>query len=65
MSTTSTTTTEISGARGVRPTQPAPDLAVPLLRRRELPPQRSAAEAIHDGRVLPGAALPGLPRPAG
>ena len=31
MSTTSTTTTEISGARGVRPTQPAPDLAVPLL----------------------------------
>ena len=32
MSTTSTTTTEIPGANGVRPTQPAPDLTVPLLR---------------------------------
>ena len=32
MSTTSTATTEIPGAHGVRPTQPAPDLTVPLLR---------------------------------
>jgi peroxiredoxin len=32
MSTTSTTTTEIRAAHGVRPTQPAPDLTVPLLR---------------------------------
>jgi peroxiredoxin len=32
MSTTTSTTTEIPGAHGVRPTQPAPDLAVPLLR---------------------------------
>jgi peroxiredoxin len=32
MSTTSTTTTEIRAAHGVRPRQPAPDLTVPLLR---------------------------------
>ena len=65
MSTTSTTTTEIPGAHGVRPTQPAPDLAVPLLRGGSYRLERPATEAIHDGRVLPGAALPGLPRPAG
>jgi peroxiredoxin len=32
MSTTSTTITEIRAAHGVRPTQPAPELIVPLLR---------------------------------
>jgi peroxiredoxin len=32
MSTASTTTTDIPDAHGVRPTQPAPDLTVPLLR---------------------------------
>ena len=32
MSTASTTITESPGAHGVRPTQPAPDLTVPLLR---------------------------------
>jgi peroxiredoxin len=32
MSTTTNTTTQIPAAHGVRPTQPAPDLTVPLLR---------------------------------